>query len=281
MPVAPRGETKRHVRRTAADLFRRYGYHGTGVNQILDESGAPAGSLYFHFPGGKAELATEAVTVAGNEIGRGIEYLLESSDDVAEAVGRAIDFLAVDLGESDYEHGSTSMVCSGFQSPMSNACDTMRRAGLELLQQLRAQLQVERRQQVERHDRRLADVALEQVLMQDLDPVGHAVLRDVLVGFLDALRVDVDADAARAELLRRGDDDAAVAAAEVVDDVVLGDLGGLEHRLDHVGRRRHVDDVRCPLRWLRSGSRGGAEHGGGEQHCDQNSTDWHSRLPHG
>ena len=103
--MAPRGETRSRLRRTAAELFRRQGYHATGINQVVKESGAPSGSLYFHFPGGKTELAIEAVTAAGREIGEGIDYLLESSDDVAEAVGRILDYLASDLRESNYEHG--------------------------------------------------------------------------------------------------------------------------------------------------------------------------------
>lgn len=45
---------------TAARLFRRRGYDGVGVALILQESGAPRGSLYHHFPGGKAEIAAEA-----------------------------------------------------------------------------------------------------------------------------------------------------------------------------------------------------------------------------
>jgi TetR/AcrR family transcriptional repressor of lmrAB and yxaGH operons len=93
------------VLRTAAELFRRRGYHGTGINRILEESRAPSGSLYFHFPGGKTELAVETVTAEGRQIGQGIEYLLESSDDVAEAVGRVVDFLAGDLRDSNYERG--------------------------------------------------------------------------------------------------------------------------------------------------------------------------------
>jgi TetR/AcrR family transcriptional repressor of lmrAB and yxaGH operons len=103
--MARRSDTKQRLRRTAADLFRRHGYHGTGINRIVRESGAPAGSLYFHFPGGKAELASEAVAAAGREIGRGIESLLESSDDPAEAIGRVLDYLATDLRNSDFEHG--------------------------------------------------------------------------------------------------------------------------------------------------------------------------------
>lgn len=43
----------------ARKLFRVRGYVGTSMADILAESGAPRGSVYFHFPGGKEELATE------------------------------------------------------------------------------------------------------------------------------------------------------------------------------------------------------------------------------
>jgi hypothetical protein len=44
---------------TAMRLFRRQGYASTGLQQILSESGAPKGSLYHYFPGGKEGLACE------------------------------------------------------------------------------------------------------------------------------------------------------------------------------------------------------------------------------
>ncbi len=46
---------------TAERLFRLQGYTATGLTQILQESGAPKGSFYFHFPRGKAQLAEEAI----------------------------------------------------------------------------------------------------------------------------------------------------------------------------------------------------------------------------
>jgi TetR/AcrR family transcriptional repressor of lmrAB and yxaGH operons len=103
--MAPRGESKKRALRTASELFRRQGYNGTGLNQILEESGTPKGSLYFHFPGGKSELAVQSVTRSGQTIGHAIGQVLESTDDVAEALGRVIDFLAADLRHSDYAHG--------------------------------------------------------------------------------------------------------------------------------------------------------------------------------
>lgn len=52
----------------AVRLFRTQGYSATGLSQLLEESGAPKGSFYFHFPGGKEQLALEALQVFGEEI---------------------------------------------------------------------------------------------------------------------------------------------------------------------------------------------------------------------
>jgi TetR/AcrR family transcriptional repressor of lmrAB and yxaGH operons len=49
----------------ASRLFRRQGYAGTGVNDIVALSGAPKGSLYHYFPKGKEQIAEEAVLFAG------------------------------------------------------------------------------------------------------------------------------------------------------------------------------------------------------------------------
>lgn len=46
---------------TAERLFCTSGYAATGLARILEESGAPKGSFYFHFPRGKAELAEEVI----------------------------------------------------------------------------------------------------------------------------------------------------------------------------------------------------------------------------
>src|SRR3990167_3882874 len=40
-----------------ADALQRKGLHGVGLNELLAQAGAPKGSLYHHFPGGKSELA--------------------------------------------------------------------------------------------------------------------------------------------------------------------------------------------------------------------------------
>lgn len=60
---------------TAERLFRTQGYAATGLTQILDESGAPKGSFYFHFPDGKQQLASEVLDIYGKRIEAGLAAL--------------------------------------------------------------------------------------------------------------------------------------------------------------------------------------------------------------
>ena len=59
MPVssAPNaGDTRERLLTAAQRLFRKRGYHATGLSDILDAALAPKGSLYHHFPGGKEAI---------------------------------------------------------------------------------------------------------------------------------------------------------------------------------------------------------------------------------
>ncbi|MGH8878596.1 MAG: TetR/AcrR family transcriptional regulator, partial [Stackebrandtia sp.] len=62
----PKSDTRQRLVAAAAELLQRQGYHGTGMAQIVAESGAPRGSVYFLFPGGKEELAAEAIEAASD-----------------------------------------------------------------------------------------------------------------------------------------------------------------------------------------------------------------------
>src|SRR6266436_3075441 len=47
--------------RSAAALFGSRGLSGTSFSDVLADSGAPRGSIYHHFPGGKKPLAADAI----------------------------------------------------------------------------------------------------------------------------------------------------------------------------------------------------------------------------
>ena len=53
----------------AADMMRRRGLNATSIREVARHSGAPLGSTYHYFPGGKDELAAEAVRYAAGTVG--------------------------------------------------------------------------------------------------------------------------------------------------------------------------------------------------------------------
>jgi AcrR family transcriptional regulator len=53
---------------SAALLIRERGAHATAISDVLEHSGAPRGSAYHHFPGGRTQLLCEAVDFAGEHV---------------------------------------------------------------------------------------------------------------------------------------------------------------------------------------------------------------------
>jgi len=54
--------------RSAALLIRERGAHPTAIADVLEHSGAPRGSAYHYFPGGRTQLLCEAIDYAGEYI---------------------------------------------------------------------------------------------------------------------------------------------------------------------------------------------------------------------
>ncbi len=57
--------SKERLIAAATEHFRKRGYHGVGLTEVLVSAGVPKGSLYHHFPGGKADLAIASAQSAG------------------------------------------------------------------------------------------------------------------------------------------------------------------------------------------------------------------------
>lgn len=59
------GEVREHMVSGAMTSLARRGLQATSFSEVLAATGAPRGSLYHHFPGGKHELVAAAVDRAG------------------------------------------------------------------------------------------------------------------------------------------------------------------------------------------------------------------------
>lgn len=90
---------------TASSLFKKQGYHGTGLTQIIEESGSPKGSFYFHFPGGKEELAVEAISHGSQDVVILLSQAAEQCNgDAVQFIDLATKNVSGWLEDSDYEN---------------------------------------------------------------------------------------------------------------------------------------------------------------------------------
>jgi len=87
---------------TAAQLYGRYGYTGVGLKQVAAEAGVPIGSLYHFFPGGKEELAAEALLLSGHGYQLLVEGVFESAPDLVSGIRLCFDTAAEVLAASNY-----------------------------------------------------------------------------------------------------------------------------------------------------------------------------------
>ena len=100
-----RTDTRSRMIHAAAELFRQRGYHATTFSDVVRDSGAPRGSTYFHFPGGKAELAREAIARAGDEIEEMVDQAARHADDPGSLVRALAQIMASRLERSGYQSG--------------------------------------------------------------------------------------------------------------------------------------------------------------------------------
>jgi len=66
----PGTDPRRRMVIGAADMIRRRGISATSVRDLAKHAHAPLGSTYHYFPGGKQQLAAEAVRFAGDTVSR-------------------------------------------------------------------------------------------------------------------------------------------------------------------------------------------------------------------
>jgi TetR/AcrR family transcriptional regulator, lmrAB and yxaGH operons repressor len=129
-------DTRDRLIRATGRLLRSHGYAGTGLNQVTAEARAPRGSMYFHFPGGKQELAAAAVDRFADRITARWRDLLATSATVADAVSAYFDALAGVLRRSDLKDGCAVATVALEASPTHEPLAEATRRALETWTQL-------------------------------------------------------------------------------------------------------------------------------------------------
>ena len=86
---------------SAALLIRERGAHGTAISDVLEHSGAPRGSAYHYFPGGRTQLLCEAVDYAGEHVAA----IIDGADASLDLWDTLIDKYRRQLLDSDFRAG--------------------------------------------------------------------------------------------------------------------------------------------------------------------------------
>jgi TetR/AcrR family transcriptional regulator, lmrAB and yxaGH operons repressor len=72
-----RGGTRTKMLVSAAEVLRECGAAGLTIDAVLARSGAPRGSVYYHFPNGRSQILAEALRFSGESITATIDRAVE------------------------------------------------------------------------------------------------------------------------------------------------------------------------------------------------------------
>jgi len=89
----------------ATALMRTHGFTATSFKDVWERTGTPRGSVYFHFPDGKAELGAEVIRAALETLLRWTEDAEGEADSAAEFVQHLAAKPAEFLESTDGEQG--------------------------------------------------------------------------------------------------------------------------------------------------------------------------------
>jgi TetR/AcrR family transcriptional repressor of lmrAB and yxaGH operons len=136
-----RSDSKERMIAAARRLFREHGYLGTALSDVVTESGAPRGSVYFHFPGGKEELAGEVTLLhAGDHIAH-INRAAAATSTAGQLIEAFIGRIRDELIASNYREGCAMAPIVIESTPASaQLSDANRRGFQDLIATLAARL---------------------------------------------------------------------------------------------------------------------------------------------
>ena len=126
--------SKQRMIETAAVVMRERGVEATSFSEVLARSGAPRGSIYHHFPGGKAQLIEEATRYGGEFTAAGLAAALADDDPVAAIGAFSASWLRI-LRKTDFA-GGCPVVAASLEGDRSPAARDAAAAAFENWEQL-------------------------------------------------------------------------------------------------------------------------------------------------
>ena len=115
------GPRERMIVSTAL-LMRERGARATSLDAVLEHSGAPRGSVYHHFPGGREQLLREATDYAGEYVAPAARA--DAADDPLAALDSLLDEYRDNLLASDFRAGCPVVAVAVESARTARTCAT-------------------------------------------------------------------------------------------------------------------------------------------------------------
>ena len=129
-PMSPRqSDARQRVVLATAEMLARHGLNATSIREMAKRAGAPLGSTYHHFPGGKQQVVVEAVKFAGAQVSTGLDHHLQ-----AGALAGLRGFLAMwrdILVRSDFRIGCPVMAVA-VEEPLDDVAEEALKAAAQV-----------------------------------------------------------------------------------------------------------------------------------------------------
>jgi len=125
---------KEQILQASARLFEKQGYHATGLNEIIQESGTPKGSLYYYFPEGKEQIGAETALWSAAQMADRIRFGLSQVENPAEAVRLLAQGIAAAIEQSGFSAGGPLMMLAAESAVHSERLNTACREAYNQMQ---------------------------------------------------------------------------------------------------------------------------------------------------
>lgn len=126
-------DTREKMIAGAMELLATKGLHGASLGDVVEVTGAPRGSIYHHFPGGKDELIAAAVDATGEAYTKWMGQFIGASPEMV--AGGFLQFWRHTLLRSDMKAG-----CPVLAVTVSTDVDDLIDHAREVFRKSRAQL---------------------------------------------------------------------------------------------------------------------------------------------
>ena len=143
---------------SALVLMGEQGVEATSFSQVIEHSGAPRGSIYHHFPGGKDQLIEEATRYAGEVVVKLLTDAMDGHEDPVAAINAVGQFWRTVLYNSDFAAGCP-VVAAALESERAPAARAAAREAFKRWEQLYTEM-LERAGLPEERARSLGSIAI-------------------------------------------------------------------------------------------------------------------------